>query len=79
MPAYDANSAPSVKTYWFLCALKHAHASAHLVPPWMPRPVAGTKASTVVVYAAPANFSASDFLPCNMSVQISLYPHLLFF
>jgi len=38
---------------------------AHLVPPWMPRPVAGTNASTVVVYAAPANFSASDFLPCE--------------
>ena len=41
--------------------------SPHLVPPWMPRPVAGTKASTVVVYAAPANFSASDFLPCASS------------
>ena len=34
-----------------------------LVAAWMPRPVAGTNASTVVVYRPPANFSFSDFTP----------------
>mmetsp|Transcript_5592 Transcript_5592/g.15848 ORF Transcript_5592/g.15848 Transcript_5592/m.15848 type:complete len:291 (-) Transcript_5592:1409-2281(-) len=34
-----------------------------LVPPWIPFPVAGTKASTVVVYSPPANFSFSLFTP----------------
>jgi hypothetical protein len=32
---------------------------------WMPRPVEGMKASTVVVKSAPANFSFSLFLPCS--------------
>ena len=33
------------------------------VPPWMALPVAGMKASTVVVYRPPANFSFSDLTP----------------
>mmetsp|Transcript_11407 Transcript_11407/g.36436 ORF Transcript_11407/g.36436 Transcript_11407/m.36436 type:complete len:321 (-) Transcript_11407:620-1582(-) len=34
-----------------------------LVAPWIARPVAGTNASTVVVYRPPANFSTSDLRP----------------
>lgn len=44
-----------------------------LVPPWMPLPVAGTNASTVVVKRAPANFSPSDLRPwaCRPSQQLA--------
>ena len=42
------------------------------VPAWIPRPVAGTKPSTVVVYSPPANFSASVFKPCQ-NAQVSAH------
>mmetsp|Transcript_18116 Transcript_18116/g.54549 ORF Transcript_18116/g.54549 Transcript_18116/m.54549 type:complete len:268 (+) Transcript_18116:5131-5934(+) len=54
---------PSGASTWMLNILLKFCPSMWLVPPWIPRPVEGTKASTVVVKSAPANFSFSLFTP----------------
>ena len=45
---------------------------------WMPRPFAGTNASTVRENSAPANFSFSVFVPCKVQAGNSARMGVMF-